>query len=373
MGERRLLSGNEACAIAAIKAGVRFFAGYPITPSTEIAEFMARELPKHGGIFLQMEDEIAAINAIIGARAAGVKSLTATSGPGFSLMQEGIGYACMTEIPTIIVNVQRGGPATGLPTKPAQGDVMQARWGTHGDHPTVVLYPETVEECFHLTVKAINLSEYLRVPVILLMDEIVGHMREVMEVPETCEVYSPRKRKKPREEYFHYGDETNYDSEFASFGEGYRIHISGLTHRPDGFPTNDPKIIAWKMDRLKRKIDENGDLFIGWDYEFSDIGSEVCLISYGSTARAVREAKSIYERERGKSLGFLRFRLLWPFSYERLKALLRSPLKVVVCEMNQGQLRGEVERAIPPDIPVIGVNKVDGEMITPEEILEVLW
>ncbi len=372
MGERRLLSGNEAVALAAIKAGVRFFAGYPITPSTEIAEFMARELPKHGGLFLQMEDEIASVNAVIGARAAGTKAMTATSGPGFSLMQEGIGYACMAEIPCLVVNVQRGGPATGLPTKPAQGDVMQARWGTHGDHPAVVLYPEGVEESFYFTVKAINLSEYLRMPVILLTDEIVGHMREVIDVPEEVEVYSPKRRKKSKEEYLHYGDETNYGAEFAAFGEGYRIHISGLTHRPDGFPTNDPEVIAWKMERLRRKVYDNLAMFVGWDWEFSDIGSEVCLISYGSVARAAKEAKVIYEKEKNKPLGLLRFRVIWPFPERRLKELLRSALKVVVCEMNQGQLQGEIERAISPDIQVIPVNRVDGEMITPEDILSVL-
>ncbi|MEO0098059.1 MAG: 2-oxoacid:acceptor oxidoreductase subunit alpha [candidate division WOR-3 bacterium] len=372
MAERQLLSGNEACALGALKAGVRFFAGYPITPSTEIAEFMARELPKVGGFFLQMEDEIASINAVIGARAGGLKAMTATSGPGFSLMQEGIGYACMAEVPCLIVNVQRGGPATGLPTKPAQGDVMQARWGTHGDHPSVVLYPDSVAESFFLTVKALNLSEYLRMPVILLMDEIVGHMREVVEISEEVEIYSPKKKKKPKEEYLHYDEDNNYDAEFAHFGEGYKIHISGLTHRPDGFPTNNPEIIAWKMERLKRKVEDNLSLFWGWDMEYLDLGSEVCLVAYGAAARAAREAKVIYEKERKKPIGFLRFRVIWPFPAKRVSLLLRSALKIVVVEMNQGQLGGEVERAVNPDIPVISVNRVDGEMITPEEILDVL-
>uniref|UniRef100_A0A7C3YT80 2-oxoacid:acceptor oxidoreductase subunit alpha n=1 Tax=candidate division WOR-3 bacterium TaxID=2052148 RepID=A0A7C3YT80_UNCW3 len=369
---RRLLSGNEACALGAIKAGIRFFAGYPITPSTEIAEFMARELPKQGGIFLQMEDEIASINAVIGARAAGMKAMTATSGPGFSLMQEGIGYACMAEIPCLVVDVQRAGPATGLPTKPSQGDVMQARWGTHGDHPTCCLYPETVAETYSLSVAAVNLSEYLRMPVILLMDEIIAHMREVVDLPEEVETYTPERKKKPKEFYRHYDEENNYGSEFAHFGEGYRIHISGLTHRPDGFPTNDPKVIAWKMERLKRKITENLHLFSDLACEYFDLGAETCLVSYGASARSAREAKNLYEKERKRPLGFIRLRVLWPFPAKKLSILLESSLKVVVVEMNQGQLLGEIERCVSPKIPVIPVNRVDGEMITPEEILSVL-
>uniref|UniRef100_A0A7C6AAQ0 2-oxoacid:acceptor oxidoreductase subunit alpha n=1 Tax=candidate division WOR-3 bacterium TaxID=2052148 RepID=A0A7C6AAQ0_UNCW3 len=366
----QLLSGNEACAIGAIRAGVRFFAGYPITPSTEIAEYMARELPKLGGIFIQMEDEIASICAMNGATAAGMKAMTATSGPGFSLMQEGIGYSCMTEVPCIIVNVMRGGPATGLPTKPSQGDVMQARWGTHGDHPIVVLAPWSVAECFHLTVLAVNISERLRLPVIILLDEIVAHMREVVALPEKVDLYQAPKPTKGPDEFLIYDDDTNYDGPVVSFGEGYRIHISGLTHRKDGFPTNDAETIAWKMERLKRKIEDNKNWL--WDFFYTDLGSDTVIVGYGSTARSAAEAKKIYEKKTGRSIGMVRLRMIWPFPYERLTALLKSAKRIIVPEMNQGQLKNEVERAVSPEVPVQPVNRVDGEMLTPEEILDVI-
>ncbi|MDH5187300.1 MAG: 2-oxoacid:acceptor oxidoreductase subunit alpha [candidate division WOR-3 bacterium] len=365
-----LLSGNEACAIGAIRAGVRFFAGYPITPSTEIAEYMAHELPKIGGIFIQMEDEIASICAMNGATAAGIKAMTATSGPGFSLMQEGIGYSCMTEVPCIIVNVMRGGPATGLPTRPAQGDIMQARWGTHGDHPIVALVPWSVAECFHLTVQAINISERLRLPVIILLDEIVGHMREVVSFPEKVDIYQPPKPTQGPDEFLLYGDDTNYDGPVVGFGEGYRIHLSGLTHRKDGFPTNDPKTIAWKMERLKNKIEHNKDWL--WNFFYTDLGAETIIVCYGSTARSAFDAKKIYEKKSGKSIGIVRLCMIWPFPYERLTTLLRGAKKIIVPEMNQGQLSNEIERTVSPDVPVITVNRVDGEMLTPEEILNVL-
>ncbi len=367
---RQLLSGNEAVAIGAIKAGIRFFAGYPITPSTEIAEYMARELPKIGGVFIQMEDEIASINAVIGAAAAGMKAMTATSGPGFSLMQEGIGYACMAEIPCFIVNVQRGGPATGLPTKPSQSDVMQARWGTHGDHPIVVFYPYSVLESFYLTIKAINTAYFLRVPVILLTDEIIAHMREIIELPEEIEIYQPKRKKKSPEEFLLYSEETIYDAEVAYFGEGYRIHISGLTHREDGFPTNNPEIIKRKLDRLKRKIEDNKEKL--WNLEYQDIGAEICLISYGISARTALEAKYIFEKEEKKALGYIRLKTIWPFPDKPLKSLLKSAKKVIVIEMNQGQLINEIERAISPEIEIVGVQRYDGEIITPEEILAVI-
>jgi 2-oxoglutarate ferredoxin oxidoreductase subunit alpha len=365
-----LLSGNEACAIGAVRAGIRFFAGYPITPSTEIAEYMARELPKLGGVFIQMEDEIASICAMNGATTAGMKAMTATSGPGFSLMQEGIGYSCMTEVPCIIVNVMRGGPATGLPTKPAQGDVMQARWGTHGDHPIVALAPWCVAESFHLTVEAVNISERLRLPVIILLDEIIGHMREVVTLPEKVELYEPPKTTKGPDEFLLYDDDTNYDGPVMSFGSGYRIHISGLTHRKDGFPTNDAKTIAWKMERLKRKIEDNNEWL--WDLFYTDLGTETIIVCYGSTARSAMEAKKIYEKRTDKSIGIVRLRMIWPFPYERLTSLLKSAKRIIVPEMNQGQLNREVERAVNPDVPVHTVNRVDGEMLTPEEILNVI-
>jgi 2-oxoglutarate ferredoxin oxidoreductase subunit alpha len=308
--------------------------------------------------------------AMNGATAAGMRAMTATSGPGFSLMQEGIGYSCMTEVPCIVVNVMRGGPATGLPTKPAQGDVMQARWGTHGDHPIVALAPWNVAECFHLTVLAVNISERLRMPVILLLDEIIGHMREVVSFPEKVDLYQAPKPTKGPDEFLLYGDDTNYDGPVMTFGEGYRIHISGLTHRKDGFPTNDAETIGWKMARLKRKIDDNKHWL--WDFFYTDLGSETIIVCYGSTARSALETKRIYEKKTGKSIGVVRLRMIWPFPYDRLTALLRSAKRIIVPEMNQGQLNNEVERAVSPDVPVQPVNRVDGEMLTAEEILNVI-
>jgi 2-oxoglutarate ferredoxin oxidoreductase subunit alpha len=366
----QLLSGNEATALGALKAGVRFFAGYPITPSTEIAEVMAEELPKLGGIFIQMEDEIASICAVIGAGASGMRAMTATSGPGFSLMQEGIGYAIMAEVPCVIVNVQRGGPATGLPTKVAQGDVMAARWGTHGDHPIIVLAPFSVQESFGLTIKAVEFSERFRLPVIILSDEVVGHMREVITVPDEVPVYKPPPLTKSRDEYLHYSEDNNFDGPYAHFGDGYRIHLTGLTHRSDGFPTNDPRIITWKLNRLQEKIEKNRDLI--YLIEYQDIDSETVVVSYGSAARSVLEAKYEYEAKHSKKIGFLRLITLWPFNYHKLNSLLKTIRRLIVVEMNQGQMVRELSRVVRQDVEVISVNRYDGELITPEEILEAL-
>lgn len=346
-------------------AGVRFFAGYPITPSTEIAEYMALKLPRLGGVFIQMEDEIASITAAIGASAAGMLSMTATSGPGLSLMQEGIGYACMVEVPCLVVDVQRGGPATGLPTKVSQADLMAARWGTHGDHPIVALCPSSVYECFELTVRGVGISERLRLPVILLMDEVVGHMREVVELPKGVEVYHRRRPSVPREEYLHYGDDTNYDAPFASFGQGYRLHLSGLTHRQDGFPTNDPAQIRWKLERLRRKVEDN----LEWLSDLEVIGptEATVIVCFGSVARSAKEAITMVR----SPVGLVRLRTIWPFPSQQLSQLMKDTRRVVVPELNQGQLIHEVERALPGK-EVIGVNRFDGELLTPEEILEAL-
>ncbi len=365
-----LLTGNEASALGGLKAGVRFFAGYPITPSTEIAEIMAFELPKRGGVFIQMEDEIAAITAIVGASAAGVKSMTSTSGPGFSLMQEGIGYAGMVEVPCVIVNVQRGGPATGLPTKVAQGDLMAARWGTHGDHPAVSLAPSTIYECFELTAKAVEIAERLRTPVIVLMDEIVGHLSEKADLPESIPVYERKTPQVKPEDYLHYGDETNYDAPIASFGQGFRIHLSGLTHRPDGFPTNKPEEIAWKMERLRKKIDDNRHWLVDIDHSHLE-NAETVLVSFGSSARSAKEARRITDAD-GKKIGFVRLRMVWPFPDKQLALLLKNAKRIVVPEMNQGQLIHEIRRIVGLGVELTGVNRVDGEMITPDEILGVL-
>jgi 2-oxoglutarate ferredoxin oxidoreductase subunit alpha len=366
----QLLSGNEACAVGAVRAGVRFFAGYPITPSTEIAEYLARELPRVGGTFVQMEDEIASICCMNGATAAGIKAMTATSGPGFSLMQEGIGYSIMAELPCIIIDVMRGGPATGTPTRTSQGDVMQARHGTHGDHPIVALCPWSVRECFDLTVEAVNVSERLRIPVLVLMDEIVGHMREAVELPEKVELWESKRPKVAAADYYHYDDANNFDARIASFGEGYRVHLTGLTHRKDGFPTDDPEIIRWNMDRLRRKTDDNRDWL--WDLAYEDLGAETVIVCYGSAARSAMEAKHQFEQKTGRRVGILRLRMIWPFPMERMISLMKSARRVIVPEMNQGQLSRTIERSVSRHVPVISVQRYDGEMLTPEEIIEAL-
>ncbi len=364
---RRLISGNEACAEAALRAGVRFFAGYPITPSTEIAERMAEELPRVGGTFIQMEDEIASIMAIIGASAAGVTSMTATSGPGFSLMQEGLGYAAMVEVPVVLVNVMRGGPATGLPTKGAQGDLQQARWGTHGDHPVVVLTPRGVEESFSLTLRAVEISERLRVPVILLFDEFIGHMREIVSLPGKVEVYHRQRPEIQPSEYVHYMEDNSYNSPYASFGDGFAIHLTGLTHRPDGFPVNDAATIRWNNQRLYRKVADNlsylEDNFIDDDPE-----AQTLIVAFGSSARSAYEAKLLDP----KPLAYIRLRTVWPFPDATIRKLARGRKRVVVPEMNDGQLSREVQRCISDEVELVSLTKNDGSMLTPQEVLEAL-
>ena len=282
----RFWQGNEACAYAALNVGCRFFGGYPITPSTEIAELMARELPLVKGTFAQMEDEIASIGSILGASMAGLKSMTATSGPGFSLMQELLGLGCITETPCVIVNVQRGGPSTGLPTQPSQGDVMQARWGTHGDHYVIAISPCTVQETYYATFRCFNLAERFRTPVILLLDEVVGHMREKIRVPRNSEmeIVDRRKPDTPPEEYKHYGPETVCDAPFASFGEGFRFHVESLTHDERGYPTNRPDEALAMLDRQKRKFEDNLDKIIDYD-ELETGGAEVLIVAYGAVTR----------------------------------------------------------------------------------------
>jgi 2-oxoglutarate/2-oxoacid ferredoxin oxidoreductase subunit alpha len=366
----RLLQGNEASAEGAVAAGCRFFAGYPITPSTEIAEVLSERLPEVGGRFIQMEDEIASIGAVIGASAAGVKSMTATSGPGFSLMQENLGYAAMAEVPCVIVNVQRGGPSTGLPTKAHQGDMMQARWGTHGDHPIIAICPSSVREAFDFTVEAFNLSEQYRVPVIVLLDEIIGHMREKIEIPDPSEIdtYERRRPTVPPEDYRHYGEGTSTFGPVASFGQGYRFIIEGLTHNESGYTTNKPEVIAWNMQRLKDKIDLHRNK-LARVYEEDCAGAPIVVFAYGSTARsalqAVRDA-----RAEGLKVGFFRPLIVWPFPEERLVSAARDARVVIVPELNQGQMRLEVERVNRGRARIVGIEQVDGEMMVPERILD---
>ncbi len=365
----RLLQGNEACAEGAIYAGCDFFGGYPITPSTEVAEEMARLLPRHGGKFIQMEDEIAGIATMLGAGAAGAKAMTATSGPGFSLMMELLGYGCMAEIPAVIVNVQRAGPSTGLPTKGAQADMMQARWGTHGDHPAIALCPSSVAESFSLTVKSFNLAERFRMPVQLMLDEFIGHLREKVTIPAPgeLEVYThPRPSVAPGE-YRHFGDGTSVGGAYAAMGTGYRFNITGLTHDPMGFPTGRTDEIRWKMDRLRAKTDDHLPELVDVEREFLD-DAEVVLFAYGGGARTAQEAVRL-ARARGIKAGLLRPRIVWPFPDQTVADALAKAKAMLVVELNQGQLIGEVRRVNQGGTKVVPVLRYDGEIITPDELM----
>lgn len=368
----RLMQGNEAAAEGALAAGVRFFAGYPITPSTEVAEIMAERLPRAGGKFIQMEDEIASMAAIIGASLAGVKSLTATSGPGFSLMQENIGFAAMAEVPCVIVNVQRSGPSTGMPTAPAQGDVMQARWGTHGDHPIIALSPSSVREAYDLAVRSVNLAEKYRVPVILLMDEVIGHLRErvVLPPPDELEIVNRREPKEASAGYYAYrADETGVPP-MANFGKGYRYHVTGLAHDEKGAPTNDPAKAESLLLRLHDKLQRNlEDILIEDSRELDD--AEVVVLAYGATARPARQAIKEARKQNIKA-GLYRPLTLWPFPAESVDRLARQAHTIIVPEMNMGQYRIEVERTALGRAKVVGVNRVNGELLAPGEILQAI-
>lgn len=363
----QLMQGNEAIAMGAIAAGCRFYAGYPITPSTEVAEVMSRELPKVGGKFIQMEDEIASMAAIIGGRVGGLKSMTATSGPGFSLMQENIGYAAMAEIPCVVVNVQRLGPSTGQPTAASQGDVMQARWGTHGDHQIIVLCPISVAQSFDLTVKAFNLSEKYRTPVILLTDEIIGHMREPIELPDfdTVEKFERIVTDTPGD-YKAFRNDRGDAPAMASFGLGYRYHITGLFHDEVGFPTQRLDEIDPWLERVSRKIETADDILLyQTDYE---AGARTAILSYGASARTARHAMK-QMRAKGEKVSLFTAQTLWPFPERAVEELAESVDQIVVPEMNLGQLALEVERVVGRK-KVVRVNRANGEMITPNMVLE---
>lgn len=366
-----LMQGNEAVAYGALDAGVDFFAGYPITPSTEIAEILSAELPKRGGTFIQMEDEIASICAITGASLAGAKSLTATSGPGFSLMQEGIGFAKITETPCVVVNVQRVGPSTGMPTSPAQGDIMQAKWGSHGDSPAIVLYPDSVKESYELTIRAINLSEKYRTCVILLLDEVLGHMREAVQLPDlsSTRIINRIKPTVPPHWYKHYDENQKYLSPLASYGEGYRFHVTGLTHDSHGFPTNKSSEAAEMMERLRKKISYNiRDLVQIESRQMDD--AKIAIFAAGITARAAKAAIAMARAE-GIQVGLLRPLTIWPFPDDAVRKMLRNVETVIVPELNQGQLIHEIQRLTKEksDGNLIALQRADGQLITPNDIL----
>ncbi len=368
-GRQLLLQGNEAIVEGALAAGCRFFAGYPITPATEISEIMSYRLPAVDGTFIQMEDEIASMGAIIGASLAGVKSMTATSGPGFSLMQENLGFACIAEVPCVIVNVMRGGPSTGLPTSVSQGDVMQSRWGTHGDHPMIVLAVSTTRDCFDLTVKAFNLSEKYRTPVIILSDEVVAHTREKISLPhpEELEIVSRIRPTMPPEWYVPYEDNSRGVPLMGIFGDGYRYHVTGLVHDLRGFPTQRPDEIVPFMNRLFRKIYQHFFDIQMVEHEQTE-DAEVLVIAYGSVARSARRAVRD-ARDRGIKAGLLQLITLWPFPRQIVEPLLRQVRVVLVPELNLGQVSREVKRVNQGQTRIEKLNRIDGSLITPEEIL----
>ncbi len=360
------MQGNEALAEAAIIAGCRFFAGYPITPATEIAEHLAERLPQIGGIMIQMEDEIASIASVIGASWTGAKAMTATSGPGFSLMQENIGYAFVTETPCVIADVQRAGPSTGQATKGGQGDVMQARWGTHGDYAAIVLSPNSVQEMFDLTVRAFNLAEKYRTPVILLADEIIAHMREQMFVPplEKMKVVD-RRKPKPGDKSFFGGAEV---PPMPSVGEGYNVSVTGSSHNEFGIRfTADPKVHHELVTRLVNKIANNVELLM--DFEAFNVNDcDVGFVSFGCTSRAVYEAVEM-AKDKGINAGFIRLKTIWPFPERIVRTMAQKAETIIVPEMNLRQVFFEVQRVAGYSAEVVSLNKIGGgEMLTPEEL-----
>lgn len=365
----RILQGNEACVEGAILAGVRFFAGYPITPASEIAEGMAVRLPELGGVFMQMEDEIASMAAVIGASLTGMKAMTASSGPGICLKQENIGFAAISETPCVIVNAQRGGPSTGLPTNPAQGDVMQARWGTHGDHPMIALAPSEVNEILFMTIKAVNFSEKYRTPVMLLLDEVIAHMREKVSVPflEDIEIIDRKRPTVDKENFLPYKADADLVAPMADFGSGYRYHVTGLIHNEKGYPTSNPQEIDQLIRRLTNKVELNKkDIIIEENYFLED--AKIAIIAYGSVARAAQRTVKL-AREKGLKVGLLKLITLWPFSEETITKLAEQVDLMVVAEMNLGQIVREVQRAALGKCRVIPYGRVDGELINPIEIL----
>jgi 2-oxoglutarate ferredoxin oxidoreductase subunit alpha len=366
------IDGDHACAEGAIAAGCRFVAGYPITPSTEVVERIAERFPLVGGVFIQMEDEIASSIAIQGAVWGGKKAMTVTSGPGFSLMMEHIGLAAMTETPCVFVDVQRAGPSTGLPTLPAQGDMMQARWGSHGDYGIIALCPNSPQECFDLTVKAFNLSEHYRVPVMLMLDECVGHMTERVEIPkaEEIEVFKRRYYDGPKNKYLAYEPNEDLVPSIVKAGDGYRIHITGLTHDEKGYPAMLPKVHGKLIHRLVNKIKHNAKDII--EYEADQIeNADVVVISYGITSRTTIPAIEQARRE-GMKIGHLRLIVIWPFPEEFIKSLAANIRAFVVPEINYGQIVLEVERCAAGKASTHLVPHGGGAVHNPKDIYNVI-
>ncbi len=369
----KFIQGNEACVEAALYAGLNFFAGYPITPSTEIAEQLAVRLPRKGGRFIQMEDEISSMCAIIGASLTGNKVMTATSGPGFSLKQEALGYAIMAEIPCVIVNVQRGGPSTGIPTHVSQGDVNQARWGTHGEHAIVALTASNHQDVFAVTVDAFNIAETYRTPVILLFDEVVGHMRERLVIPEPGElplVERLRTSVKEGVDYHPYLPREDGRLPMSDFGGVHRYNVTGLFHDMWGFPSDNPKVVGALLRHLVDKINNHANEMARYKEFFLDDAERV-LISYGSSARSARHLVEA-RRPRGERLGLLELQTLFPFPADVVRERCRQAKSVLVVEMNMGQILEEVKKAVDEPGKVFLANRFDGVFITPDDIRDIL-
>jgi len=369
----KFVQGNEACVEGALYAGLDFFAGYPITPSSEIAELLSVRLPESGGKFIQMEDEIASLCAIIGASLTGRKVMTATSGPGFSLMQEALGYAVMTEIPCVIVDVQRGGPSTGIPTHGSQGDINQARWGTHGDHAIIAMTASNHQDVFAVTIEAFNLAETYRTPVILLFDEVVAHMRERLVVPEPGAVsLVERLRTSVKEgvDYHPYLPREDGRLPMSDFGGVHRYNVTGLFHDMWGFPSSEPRVVHGLLRHLIDKIENRANIIARYkEYYLED--AEHLLISYGAAARSARHVVE-NRRLRGEKLGLLELQTLWPFPEDIIREKCVHARSVIVIEMNMGQLLREVKKAVDEPHKVFLANRIDGVFITPEDILNIL-
>ena len=365
----KFMQGNDVCAEAALYAGVEFFAGYPITPSTEIAEQMAARLPLHGGKFMQMEDEISSICAIIGASLTGHKVMTATSGPGFSLMQEALGYAIMAEIPSVIVNVMRGGPSTGLPTHVGQGDVNQARYGAHGDHAIIALTASNHQDIFRMTVEAFNFAETYRTPVILLLDEGTGHLREKVSIPDPGELpLVKRLRTAVRNgvDYHPYLPREDGRLPMSDFGDQHRYNVTGLYHDMWGFPSENPKIVYGLIRHLVDKIENNSHQIARFrKYHVKD--ADILLISYGAAARSALHLVE-NRRRRGEKLGLLELQTLWPFPGEIVKDACKNVKFAIVVEMNMGQVLEQVRLSVDAPEKIFLANRIDGELITPTDI-----
>ena len=368
-GTYEIMTGNEACTRAAIAAGMRFFAGYPITPATEIAEMASELLPKAGGTYMQMEDELASIAAVIGASAAGVKAMTATSGPGVSLMQENLGYAIMAEIPLVLVDCMRQGPCQGVATVPAQGDIMQARWGTNGDHPIIAIAPASVGELYEETIRAFNLAETYRNPVYILSDAMLAHMSERVRIPDPGEynVVSRKRATCPPSEFQAYADDGTGIPPMASFGDGYRWFVTGMVHDDTGFPvTNNADRISYLVKRLHAKIEHNrADIEKYEEYKTDD--ADILIVSMGVVARSAKAAIDDIRKE-GVKAGLFRPITVWPFPESRLETLCRGVKEVVTCEMNEGQLYHMV-REVSGNTPVRMINQNNGVILSADTIL----